>query len=273
MENTNLTYPSLPGDIIYIILSHLPVKSLLRFKLVCKSWFLGISAPDFVKTHLFLSTTDPYLTRHHLILAKKPYVPQLCPPILKLSTCSLYSLLRENLTKSMRHKPVIDTIEGDITRIVGSCNGLVCLTNVENRHVVFWNPSTRKSRRLPTLDIKRVPDDWMLLLRICYGFCFDEFNDDFKVFAIFGRSSKYEVSVYSSKSDSWRLIGDFPFRVVWSDGKFANGAIYWVVEEPVFIISFDIKTEMYRNIMLPKTDYEKETYRDFDTFNNWPSLL
>lgn len=111
------------------------------------------------------------------------------------------------------------------------------------------------------------------MLRICYGFCFDEFNDDFKVFAIFGRSSKYEVSVYSSKSDSWRLIGDFPFRVVWSDGKFANGAIYWVVEEPVFIISFDIKTEMYRNIMLPKTDYEKETYRDFDTFNNWPSLL
>lgn len=45
-----------------------------------------------------------------------------------------------------------------------------------------------------------------------HGFCYDESNDDFKVFTIFGYE-EFKVAVYSLKSDSWRIIGDFSFAL------------------------------------------------------------
>lgn len=87
------------------------------------------------------------------------------------------------------HKPVTDTIEGDVSRIIGYCNGLVCLTDNDKGNVVLWNPSTRKSRRLPQLDTKTCPEDW---INVYYGFYFDEVTDDFIVLALLG-FNEYEV--------------------------------------------------------------------------------
>ncbi|KAL6563412.1 hypothetical protein OROGR_002371 [Orobanche gracilis] len=51
----------LPQEMIENILPRLPVKSLLRFKSVCKRWRDTISDPEFPQTHLRLSnnTTHP----------------------------------------------------------------------------------------------------------------------------------------------------------------------------------------------------------------------
>ncbi|KAL3627361.1 hypothetical protein CASFOL_028724 [Castilleja foliolosa] len=42
----------LPEELIAVILSKLPVKSLLQFKCVCKSWYSLIKSPNFIDIHL-----------------------------------------------------------------------------------------------------------------------------------------------------------------------------------------------------------------------------
>lgn len=72
----------------------------------------------------------------------------------------------------------LDNPAGKISYIVGCCNGLICLASNYVVEVFLWNPSTRKSRSLPKHDI-------MKIVNTNFGFCYDESNDDFKVFAIF----------------------------------------------------------------------------------------
>lgn len=62
--------------IVVNILSRLPVKTLLRCKLVSKSWLSIISSRDFIKTHLSRSTDNPHFTHHQLILCDAPFLPQ-----------------------------------------------------------------------------------------------------------------------------------------------------------------------------------------------------
>ncbi|XP_059624633.1 F-box/kelch-repeat protein At3g23880-like [Cornus florida] len=82
---------NLPHDIIVQILSRLPVKSLLQFRCVCKSWCSLISDSHFVKTHLScMSRTDEdddY--KHYKVIFNSP-----CPNP-GFESCSLYSVLYE----------------------------------------------------------------------------------------------------------------------------------------------------------------------------------
>ncbi|GFP82038.1 F-box protein at3g17710 [Phtheirospermum japonicum] len=52
MAIQNVTSTNIPEDIIRTILSRLPVKSLLRFRTVSKSWNTMISDPRFARLHL-----------------------------------------------------------------------------------------------------------------------------------------------------------------------------------------------------------------------------
>ncbi|XP_074271176.1 F-box/kelch-repeat protein At3g23880-like [Silene latifolia] len=64
--NTNDQHKLVPEHLILDnILPRLPVKSLLRFKPVCKSWFASISTPAFQKSHLrFSSSALKFLLFH-----------------------------------------------------------------------------------------------------------------------------------------------------------------------------------------------------------------
>ncbi|XP_074343107.1 F-box/kelch-repeat protein At3g23880-like [Apium graveolens] len=262
------TNPNLPDDIIYLILSRLPVKSLLRFKTACKTWLSLISSRDFIKTHLFVSNNDPYYTHTHLLLRQWTFNFSY-----DFRTCSVHSLINEPYTKNMvnesgaRTFKLNDIPSGNHSYVVGCCNGLICLANnCEDKVIFLWNPSTRKSRILPEFDDLKFSSTK-------FGFCYDESNDDYKVFAIFDcyLGYKCKVAVYSSKSDVWRMIGDFHIGGVSYDGvKFANRAIHWVVRrsehvESKIILSIDIQTETFREVLLP--GYEAGTvFIKLDTF-------
>ncbi|TKY65763.1 F-box/kelch-repeat protein [Spatholobus suberectus] len=137
-----MTPPVLFDELVMEILSRLPVKSLLRFMCVSKSFESLIYDPSFVKLHrqrssksvnFLLENTDDTLDG-----------PFLLP-------CSVRSLL-ENPSSLIADSlsPGFDLQNGEHW-VVGSCNGLVCLASEfdhnKDKACMFrlWNPATRKT--------------------------------------------------------------------------------------------------------------------------------
>lgn len=141
----------------------------------------------------------------------------------------------------------------NIVKFVGYSNGLACLlcdNYNDNYNLTLWNPSTRKSRILPRVD--------MNLKNPCttYGFCYDELNDHFKVFVICSLACECEFSVYSSESDDWSMIEDFPFAEMLSECNFVNGAMYGVLNDQNYqkskiIVCIDSKVNTCQETLQP----------------------
>ena len=64
-EETSINY-YVPTEIIIEILSRLPVKTLLRFRCVSKSWLSLISNPKFIRTRLDKSSNNNGLEHHRV---------------------------------------------------------------------------------------------------------------------------------------------------------------------------------------------------------------
>ncbi|KAL7185300.1 hypothetical protein ACSBR2_027266 [Camellia fascicularis] len=102
---------------IHNILSTLPIKTLLRCTSVCKSWYSLITSPSFISTHLNRNKQQD-------------------PPLLLLSHCSEHPR-KEHFSIHHDNPTLDDYAELDFPfhsvnwyfRIVGSCNGVVCLSD------------------------------------------------------------------------------------------------------------------------------------------------
>ncbi|KAG5549753.1 hypothetical protein RHGRI_014903 [Rhododendron griersonianum] len=137
---------------------------------------------------------------------------------------------------------------GDL--FVGCCDGLVCIA-IE-REVCIWNPSTRKSKSLPS-------DGTSCHYLARYGFGYDDTIDDYKVVGFFGDVSKgryeVEVKVYTLRSDSWKKIGGFPHNLSTLNGlgTFVNGALHWIVtmKSNMIIVSLDLAKETFAEVLQP----------------------
>ncbi|XP_054776176.1 putative F-box protein At4g09190 isoform X2 [Prosopis cineraria] len=134
----------LPQDIIIEILKRLPVKSLIRFQSVCKLWKNLIQTPAFITNHLHHSAHN----NPSLILINSWYPPN-CPHVFLLD--SKMEIVEVHKT------PLSNSSRGDV-KLVGSCNGLLCLEldyhdDASFRFILLWNPASREiftlSRHLP----------------------------------------------------------------------------------------------------------------------------
>ncbi|XP_058744660.1 F-box/kelch-repeat protein At3g23880-like [Vicia villosa] len=236
----------LPEDLVTEILLRLPVKSLLQFKRVCKSWKTLISDPQFANTHLQIKTTN-----HQ----------QLVFSVLEESRILSYPLNSLCENPSTPHKPATFTgIANHDYLIIGSCNGLLCLLDSDQR-VRMCNPSIRfNSEKSPqavsfSSNIKH------------HGFGYDEVNNKYKVLLVLlnrNNSSQSLTKIYTFGDDSWKTIQDFPptrirpFRLL---GKFVSGTLNWIVENEndggvssnqSVILSFDLEKETYSEVLLPR---------------------
>ncbi|KAI7735623.1 hypothetical protein M8C21_031939 [Ambrosia artemisiifolia] len=240
-------------EIIVEILCRLPVESLLRCRSVCKLWYSLISDPLFVKSHLSLSTSNTTNPRcYRLIFSTLPKI--------NLKTSSLYDALYHHS---------LDPIELDYPMkhprksvwIVGSSNGLLCIA-IEEDTLFLWNPTTRKSTRLPYCGRKSHPGCYVL-----YGFGYSStVDDDYRVVEIscvFKDRAKYSttVRIYSLKFGNWKKIDAFPHGIPLDDsGKFSNGALHWAASQDFgssyswIIVSLDLAKETYGEILQPVYD-------------------
>ncbi|XP_073131647.1 F-box/kelch-repeat protein At3g23880-like [Henckelia pumila] len=258
---------NLPEEILVEILAKLPVKSLLRFRCVSRSWLELISSQHFIKAHLNSSRQDLNLSNYKIMLSIREF------PTYDLKYCPLNFLLHEPWSTDASS---IDYPKSSSVCVVGSCNGLICLV-INEKDLFLWNPSTRQSRKLPPANFNMgragSPND--------HSFGFHESGDDYKVvniLSVFEKKGQYKLMamIYSLKSDSWKRVGDFKGcllkddfkgRVIEDDsGKFASGKLHWCTAQSRFthedaaewdiIISLDIESEVFG--VLEQPNYMKK---------------
>lgn len=231
---------SIPDEIVEEILTRLPVKSLLRFRCVSKSWRSLISSPAFIKAHLKIATNISMHSHNRLMCISADSDNH-------FREISLRFLLRGAEVESN----YVVTDPDLPMRIVGSCNGMVCVA-LEKEKLYLWNPSIRKAKCLPSLDIGSGFG--------CYmkdGFGYEESNDDYKVVAIsycVFDAGPYKVEIFSLKANAWRRIEDFDFgNPVCHSGKYVNGKLHWLVDNDgiVDIFSLDLSSETFGKVGTP----------------------
>ncbi|XP_057803060.1 F-box/kelch-repeat protein At3g23880-like [Salvia miltiorrhiza] len=228
------------------ILSRLPVKSLLRFRCVSKTWLSLIGSKRFIKAHHQNSIKNPCFPHQRLITLKNTRD--------RPEECSLQSLLSERpISRDSTDDLLMTTLLP--FRIWGCYNGLFCVLEKSSklpfvveekpRKIYLWNPSTRSSKKLPEISGPGFAKN--------YGFGWVESSDEYKVFvSVVDRNSKVG-EVYSSKTKSWKTI-ELRADLVecCGDGVFAGGKLYWKrngYEE--YIIFLDLKSEEFGRIEIP----------------------
>ncbi|XP_015063127.1 F-box/kelch-repeat protein At3g23880-like [Solanum pennellii] len=248
--------PTLPQDIIIEILIRLPLKTLLKFRSVSKSWLYLLSDAQFHKTHISFSMNNPKFT--DCTLAAIPTVSGLG------KICHVYTISSDNSSVILSKHGCPSKTLSLSAWILGSCNGLICLTS-DCFNLMLLNPCTGKFSLFPDLMIEYEVGDGGVHIR--YGFGYDASTDDYKVVKMFsfpridneGRHVNM-VSVYSLKGSSWSSIQGFDSgHVNGNVGVFANGVLHWegcydyvsggVSSE---IVTLDLAKEIYGRIALPR---------------------
>ena len=222
----------IPIDLIAHILCRLPVKSVVRFLCVSKSWAELIKGLGFINTHLKRSiNSDRDCT---IIIDQIASVPSL----------NFLSVLfrhdNENcLPKAMEIYPPLQGRPERETTIVDYCNGLVCLHNCV-KEIALWNPLIRKYKKLPSEPVQRPSGFEDSLWSTVYAFGHDPHNDDYKVVRIaqFCEGDRplliigIEVKIYSLKLQAWKKVAEQgPNMLPWissSPAVSTNGAAHWL---------------------------------------------
>ncbi|KAG1355431.1 F-box protein [Cocos nucifera] len=112
----------IPDEIIFDILLRLPVKSIIRFKSVCKSWSSLTSDPSFLQAHARRSTPAVIITEYRTTSDSPNFTLH---PVLRSEDGSSGSRIT---IKAARILPL--TLESVSFSLRASCDGLLCLRKV-----------------------------------------------------------------------------------------------------------------------------------------------
>ncbi|XP_057432989.1 F-box/kelch-repeat protein At3g23880-like [Lotus japonicus] len=262
----------LPEELMTEILLRLPVKSLLRFKLVCKPLNSLISDTHFVKLHLRRCSAS---NANPLVIFFPP-----CDFDDDISSLRIKSFL----------KPPPSTITNELHRLrsswndpylpIGSCNGLVCLigTHYSNHDqhffwVCFWNPTTRstsqKSFTLPIMsEHVNMSGQVHSYLYVNCGFGYDYMSNAYKVLFI---EKNQDVLVFNMGDNNWRHVGCFPSDLTTLVGRdrigvHFNGTLNWLVIRKIYENDFHCEINKYNikwdngSCMILSFDFDKEEF-------------
>ncbi|XP_054786085.1 F-box/kelch-repeat protein At3g06240-like [Prosopis cineraria] len=227
----------LPEEVIGEILLRLPVKSLLRFRCVSKSWHSLISSPLFAELHFQRS---PGRTHRILVTADSQFQS------IDFNAPFHDDSAVVHLNFPRRRTP-------DDLEIMGSCRGFLLLVVDKQQKLFIWNPSNGVCRKIPPLNRN--------IFVYMYGFAYDESTDDYILVLV----SDF-LAFFSLKTKSWEILADeCQYIYQWDEptsGSILNGAIHWFAKrvrqpppECFTIIAFDIAAKNLREIPVPD-DYE-----------------
>jgi F-box interacting protein len=270
----NMSSRDFPEDVLMEILARLPVKSLMRFKCVSKSFYALITKPCFITKHL--TSHNPHrgaILRRGKGLERPRFLSppnetqELEVPVSyrpRLSRLSNETLeLSEDVDLSQLFQ---DEVFG--VQVLGPCNGILCLAGTlkmtkkgylqPGYEMVLWNPATRESKMLPPMDMPTST------FNSNFGFGFDPKTNDYKVIWILNFNFRQcKVEVYSLSTNSWRVIDSSPdpslFIKLPRFPSCLNGVHYWWAcegedyfdEGPRHFIAFDMSNEVFQELLPP----------------------
>ncbi|XP_074281657.1 F-box/kelch-repeat protein At3g06240-like isoform X2 [Silene latifolia] len=229
------------GLISEMILTRLPIKSILRFRSVSKLWYSTLSSSRFAFAHL-----------------------QFPNPL------SIESLIIRNGNKFQilfYENGKIDLVNGEVDFdvgdenmvLVGSCNGLVGLGSTSGCLFIIWNPMTGEFDKYLDSEISNFTTEGCM---VTWGFGYVCAVDDYKIVRLCKKVFKdsIRVHVYSTRFDKMQRIDDnntsdnfFGLRIaerLRKPGVLVNETLYWMGGMPHMldgllrkIISFDLASD------------------------------
>ncbi|XP_026410183.1 F-box protein At3g07870-like [Papaver somniferum] len=238
---------NLHRDILDNILSRLPNKSILHFKLVCKTWrALLVNKTGLLYSEFFYCRGCQLEIQFHY----------------GKDSGQLFDYNEINIKKLQHGNFRLTSITSAF--LVGSCNGLVCLEELHeykgkmySRQVIsICNPFTGEFINLPgSRKLNLLQEDSAV------GFGYIPATNEYKIVRIhYTMAKEGRVQVYTLGSNlGWRDVGRMPFflpllrdvsnralgRIPFIPplfGVFANGAVYWLV---------DLTTEKFKSVTSP----------------------
>ncbi|XP_015170259.1 F-box/kelch-repeat protein At3g06240-like [Solanum tuberosum] len=244
----------MPNDIILNILLRLPIKSLLRFKCVCKSWRSLIEDPQFIKHHYDMSKSD--VNRHKIFLTggicdnMDNYFYSVDAP---LQYDSVVSVLETPI-------PGINTLSR-VSFISSSSNGIILIVFPYDL-IILSNPATGESRKIPSPIPKKKKLERRQFPAI-YGFGYVSSIDDYKIVRVGGKDNShghFEIELFSTKSNAWKLLGKFPPNSFYFEGGIVtiDGIVYMIEMADLSrninrstILSFCLENEQFQDVLFP----------------------
>ena len=131
--------------IVLNILARLPVKSIIKFRCVCKAWYSSITELHFIFTHLINNNNKKdkdvdYLVRIQHANEKAMY------PCYYSTVCTVTC---DRTFNRIFEYQITNDFPIEFVHIVGSCNGVLCLTDFRSSDpygnaIYLWNPSIKK---------------------------------------------------------------------------------------------------------------------------------
>ncbi|KAK4580969.1 hypothetical protein RGQ29_024573 [Quercus rubra] len=235
----------LPDDLVYEILTLLPVKSLIRFRCVSKSWYCTITDRNFIMAQFDRSKS---LFNNNSKDNNNGYINRTFTEISRFQAPCYFGA-------------------------AGCCRSMFYFVNEteykvekENNIMYFWNPSIRKFKKVQ-LTLLNIRD------AVVYGLAYHYQNNDYKVLRIifYHRNVKpkpAEAEIYTLSTDSWRRVvisvesssGSKPIESVHYELQgpprivFFNGALHRIPcsQGHKFIMYFDVNDERFCEILLPQ---------------------
>ncbi|XP_026412969.1 F-box/kelch-repeat protein At3g06240-like [Papaver somniferum] len=239
----------IPEEICLEILIRLPVKSILKCKSVCKSWLSLISKPNFAKLHLDIAvqrknSRSLILRGQNELIYSRVYDESL--------KSTSFSEIEEDFVVGIEDYPFKSS--GYKIKLIGSCNGLVCLlfydddlvSSMGEENFCVWNPGTKEFKKIHFQLSNSVN------FQVCvYAFSYDAQNDSYKLLRLaFGGG----VNVYTLGSNSWKTIpaGNYIW-LSYGNEVLVNGYLHWLAisGSRMIIVSLDISNEEFKEIQLP----------------------
>ncbi|KAK1354874.1 F-box domain-containing protein [Heracleum sosnowskyi] len=256
-------------DLLFQILLRLPVKSLVRFKAVSKTWLSLTTSPDFVKSqlrHALTSNAGDVDNTRLVSLHKSGEEDSIA--LFRPSSGQLVGELK--FSYSQHDNP--DNL-GSNCFVVGSDIGVVCVGVWNSDHtssdIYLWNPATNQSKSIPNKDIDEFetphiasdPTEF-------FEFAFDPIDSDFKVVKTFTYKNNDEAyyfsAVYSAKKNSWREVKPNPLDIPWGTFDVCIHG-YLCGRGNYGMVAFDLNKEVFIcNVKLPiPNDASKACLMDF----------
>ncbi|GMI79458.1 hypothetical protein HRI_001615100 [Hibiscus trionum] len=232
----------MPVEVIIEILKRLPVKSVVRFRSVCKTWNTLFSDLSFISTHLQAS-----------LFNNTPFLLLECQKNGKKRFSLHYDNDGFEESKHLRFP--------SFTRVIGSCNGLICVQLYPfldvSFNIVLWNPSIQRYIYLP-------PATGIERLYFNIGFGFDSRTNDYKMLMVeIGEEggSWIQPYLFSLNKNCWkRVTAVYPNYVFRGQMPlpFVNGAIHLLGYRERndggykhAILGFDLSAEEFFELNLP----------------------